>query len=151
MNNESRAGFTLLEVTLVLFLICLILGLSTVFFANTLPSNRLNATAREISATIRYARTLARVNGEKHTLTIDLDSKLYGIEGRGSKNIPDDINIKIIDPLLGEVHNGKYSITFYETGAIEGGTIVLSTKKKTVNIEVDPIVGSVVVKQETNW
>jgi general secretion pathway protein H len=143
------AGFTLLEVILVLFLISLILGLSTVFFANTMPSNRLNATAREISATIRYARTLARVNGEMHTLTIDLDSKLYWIEGSTSKKIPDDINIKIIDPLLGEVHNGKYPITFYETGGIEGGTIVLSTKKKTVNIELDPIVGSVVIKQET--
>lgn len=140
------AGFTLLEVILVLFLISLILGLSTVFFANTMPTNRLNATAREISATIRYARTLARVNSERQTLTIDLDSKLYGIEGSASKNIPDDINIKIIDPLLGEVHNGKYSITFYETGGIEGGTIVLSTKKKTVNIELDPIVGSVVIK-----
>lgn len=140
------AGFTLLEVILVLFLISLILGLSTIFFANTMPSNRLNATAREISATIRYAKTLARVNSERHTLTIDLDSKLYGIDGSASKNIPDDINIKVIDPLLGEVHNGKYPITFYETGGIEGGTIVLFTKKKTVKIELDPVVGSVVIK-----
>jgi general secretion pathway protein H len=147
MSNESKSGFTLLEVIIVLFLISLILGLSTVFFANTLPSTRLNATAREISATIRHARHLAYTNGEKQTITIDLDSRLYGIEGIAQKNIPSDIYIKVIDPLSGEIRSGKYSILFYETGGIEGsGTIVLFNNKKTIKIVLDPIVGSVVIR-----
>jgi hypothetical protein len=29
---------------------------------------------------------------------------------------------------------------------MEGGTIVLSTEKKTVSIQLDPVVGSVVIK-----
>lgn len=142
----DTAGFTLFELILVLFIISLIFGLSTIFFTNTMPSNRLNAVARDLSATIRYARTIAIVKNEKQTLTIDLDSRLYGIEGGISKKIPDDINIKIIDPLLGDINKGKYSVSVYETGGIECGTIVLSTKKKTVNIEPDPIVGSVAIK-----
>jgi general secretion pathway protein H len=146
MKIEDKSGFTLLEVILVLFIISLVFGLSTIFFTNTMPSNKLNATAREISAAIRHTRTLALVNSEKQTLTIDLDSRLYGLEGGMNKNIPNEINIKIVDPLLGDIVKGKYSISFYETGGIEGGTIVLSTKKKTVNIELDPVVGSVVIR-----
>jgi hypothetical protein len=53
----------------------------------------------------------------------------------------------VIDPLSGEIRSGKYSILFYETGGIEGsGTIVLFTNKKTIKIELDPIVGSVVIR-----
>jgi len=140
------AGFTLLELIIVLFLIVLILGLSTIFFANTLPSSRLNATAREMSATIRHAKHLALINGEKQTVTINLDSRNYGIEGVAHKNIPSAITIKVIDPLLGEIRNGEYPIIFSGTGGMEGGTIVLSTDKKTVSIELDPVVGSVVIK-----
>ena len=144
MKNSN--GFTLLEIIIVLFLMALILGLSTIFFANTLPSSRLNATAREISATIRHARHLALINGEKQTMTINLDSRYYGLEGIAQKNIPSGIALKVVDPLLGEVDTGEYPIIFNATGAMEGGTIVLSTEKKTVSIQLDPVVGSVVIK-----
>ena len=142
----SKSGFTLLELIIVLFLMSLILGLSTIFFANSLPSSRLNAAAREMSATIRHARHLALINGEKQTMIINLDSRYYSIEGIARKNIPSGITLKVIDPLLGEIRKGEYPIIFNATGAMEGGTIVLSTEKKTVTIQLDPVVGSVVIK-----
>jgi hypothetical protein len=140
------AGFVFLELIIVIFLISLILGLSTVLFSNILPSNRFNATVREISATIRHARSLSQIHGETKVVTIDLDLKRYGIEGRGDREIPPDINIEVIDPLSGEIHNGKYRLVLYPTGGIEGGTIVLWNSKKTVSIQPDPVVGSVVIK-----
>jgi len=140
------AGFVFLELIIVLFLISLILGLSTVFFSNILPSNRFNATIREISATIRHARALSQIYGETKIVTIDLDLKRYGMEGRGAKEIPTDINIKVIDPLSGEIHNGKYQFVLYPTGGIEGGTIVIWNSKRTVSIQPDPVVGAVVIK-----
>jgi len=141
-----RAGFTLLELIIVLFLISLILGLSTVFFANILPSSRFDATIREISATIRYARALAKVSGERKTITIDLDSGKYEIEGYGERGIPSNIDIKVKDPLSGEISTGKYQLVFNAVGDIEGGIIVLQDKKRIVDIEIDPVVGVAVVK-----
>jgi hypothetical protein len=99
-----------------------------------------------MSATIRHAKHLALINGEPQTVTINLDSRNYGIEGIAYKNIPSAITIKVIDPLLGEIRNGKYPIIFSATGGTEGGTIVLSTNKKTASIELDPVVGSVVIR-----
>lgn len=144
--SSQNNGFTLLELIIVLFLIMLILSISTVFFANTMPSNRLNATVREMSAAIKHARSLTQIAGEKQTITIDLDSKNYGIEGRMSKSIPSDIYIKVIDPFSGEKLNGKYLIVFHTTGNIEGGEIVLWNNKRAVSIRMDPVVGSVVIK-----
>ena len=72
--------------------------------------------------------------------------KKYGIEGLGSKDIPSDTQIKIIDPILGEIQDGKYQIVLHAIGGIEGGTIVLWSNKRTAKIHMDPIVGTVVIK-----
>jgi len=140
-------GFTLLELIIVIVIIVLVLGMSTLFFASTVPSAKLNGLSREISSTLKQARITAQNKGEKQTMIIDLDSKTYGIEGKEAKVIPPEITARVIDPLSGEVNRGKYSFIFYDTGGIEGGTILLTYNKKTMSIETDPVVGSIAVKQ----
>ena len=141
-----RKGFILLELIVVIFLITLIMGIVLVFFANFLPSNRLDATVRNISSTIKHARSLARINNHVQIVTIDLDAKQYGIEGREIKDIPADIGVKIIDPMSGEIFQGKYNFLLHVSGNIEGGTIILWNAKKSVSIQPDPIVGTVIIK-----
>jgi len=143
---EKDAGFTLLELIIVLFLASLMLGISTIFLANLLPSSRFDATVREISATIRHARSLAKITGENKTITIDLDARKYWIEGMDEKSIPSGINIKAKDSLSREITTGKYYLIFNASVGIEGRTITVWNEKKTVNLEVDPIVGAVIMK-----
>jgi len=142
--DQKTAGFTLIEIVIVLFLIMLILGLSAVYFSESLASVRIDSTGREVLATMRYARTLARTNHEKQILTIDLDAKSYGIEGHNSRNIPQEIRIRVLDPFSGEIWNGKYSMVFPASGAAGGGTILLSNNRKELSIISDPVIGSVI-------
>lgn len=132
---------------IVMVIIVLILGMSTVFFANALPSTKLNSLTREMSATFRQARALAQNRGERQVLIVDLDGRTFGMAEHTVRAIPPEINIRIVDPVDGSIEKGKYSFTFYSTGGIEGGSILLSYKTRTVTIEPDPVVGSVVVKQ----
>ncbi len=143
---KKQAGFTLLELIIVMALVALILGLSTAFFAHTLPSSKFNAAVRDLVSTIRYARSLAQADGENQTVTIDLDAKNFGIDGRGMKSIPPGVNVKVLDYTAGEIVTGKHSLVFPAIGGAEGGTIVLWDTKKSVTIALDPIVGSVVTK-----
>lgn len=143
---RDRSGFTLLELLLVLFLVVLMLMLSAAFFTNTLSSSRLNATAREISASIRHARTLAQIHGERQIVSIDLDAKQFGIEGRSLRTIPRDVNIKASDSVSGDVYTGKYLVVANPTGTVGSGMIVLWNRKKTVTIQLDPMVGATVIK-----
>jgi len=142
----NRSGFTLLELIIVIFLITLMVGLSAVFFANTLPSGRFNATAREIASTIRQAKHLAQLNGEKQVITIDMDSGSYGIEGRGEKKLPSGLRIKVTDLLTGDITSGQYHMTFHSAGSTEGGTVILWNDTKTAQIDVDPVAGAVIIK-----
>jgi prepilin-type N-terminal cleavage/methylation domain-containing protein len=144
---RRQEGFTLLELILVLLLIGLILGFSTfIVLGTTLPSARFSATARDLSTTIREARSLARVSGDKQTVIIDLDTGTYGIEGRKTRVIPADTGILIRDPFAGDIRNGQYRIAVHASGAPESGIIVLRSGKKTASIQTDPIVGSVTIK-----
>jgi general secretion pathway protein H len=144
--KDSEKGFTLLEIIVVITLVVLILGFTTLFFGNALPGAKLNSAARELSAMIRYAKILAQNNGEPQTVLINLDTGHYGIEGVQTRNIPEGINIRVTDPVAGEVSRGNYAVQFHESGIMEGGTITLWNTKRTLNIELDPIVGSVILK-----
>ncbi len=143
---SDAKGFTLLELLIVLVLVVLMLGLSAVFFGNTLSSGRLDAAARDISSIIRHAKSLAQMNGERQTISINLESGQYGMEGAGIKVLPKDVQVMIIDPFSGEIRTGEYRIIFQPYGGVEGGTVVLSNSRKSLNIQLDPVVGTVVIK-----
>jgi prepilin-type N-terminal cleavage/methylation domain-containing protein len=144
---QGQEGFTLLELILVLLLIGLILGFSTfIVLGTTLPSARFSSTTRDLSTTIREARSLARISGERQTVIIDLDTGTYGIEGRKTRGIPADTVVVIRDPFAGDIRNGQYRIAVHASGAPESGTIVLQSGRRTARIQTDPIVGAVTIK-----
>ena len=130
-----------------MFLVTLILGLTTIFFSNSIPSARLDATGREISATIRHARALSQNRGEDQVFMINLDTRQYGLQGRSMKTIPAEISVRVDDPLSGEVRKGSYPILFRAYGGVEGGTVILQGRKRALYIQTDPVVGSVVTRQ----
>ena len=148
--KKKDSGFTLLELIIVLFLISLITGMSTVFFANTLPSHRFNASVREFVAAVRYSRSLAQARGANETISINLDSNKYTIPGRGEKTLPPDVHVKVVDPLSGEITTGQYRLLFPGFGGAEGGTIVLWDKKRVARISLDPVVGTAVIRRTEN-
>lgn len=145
-SNSGTRGFTLLELIIVLLLISFIISLSIPFFARSLASSKFDETVRHLTAAIRHARTLSQVNNEVQVVYIDLDSKKYGIEGQGSRDLPPDIDIKVLDPMAGEIYKGIYPVVFSPFSGFGGGTIVLWNKKKKVSIETDPVAGAVAIK-----
>jgi hypothetical protein len=74
-----------------------------------------------MTATIRQASHLAQSTGKTQAIVINLDSGVYGIEGRGQKDIPRGTNIKVLDALSGDVISGEYKLVFYNTGALRAG------------------------------
>jgi len=142
----KQSGYALLEVVIVLFLITLIVGLSSFFVVDSMPGANLDAAAREVSATIRRARVLAMLNSEERRIIMDLDAKNYGMEGFGFKRIPGNVGMMALDPLHGEVKNGKYEIRFTANGSIVGGDLVLWNSKRTITVRPDPVLGSVTLR-----
>ncbi len=141
-----RKGYTLMEVMLVVFLIVLILSIATVFLANSLPKAGLRATGREMAATIKYAKYLAKANNDRQLFDIDLDSKTYAVRGRETKKIPSDIVITVVDANLDAIRNGRFSIVFDALGGNDWQSIILNRGDKKITIAMDPIMTAVIQK-----
>jgi Tfp pilus assembly protein FimT len=135
---------------IVVFLMSLILGISTIFFANTLPSAKHKAAARELAATIKYARHLAFIKNEKQIINIDLDAKNYSIEGRKITLIPSDISLSVYDNNVNAnpVRQGKYIISYDTTGGSGWGSIKLARGEKIITIKPDPIMVAVIADEK---
>jgi type II secretory pathway pseudopilin PulG len=145
---SAAGGFTLLELMIVLFLAMLMMSMGVIAMMNRLPSARLDAAAREISALMRQARTLARIHMVKQTLLVDLDARRYGIEGKLSLKIPEEVRLRIDDPLTGDVDSGIYRLVFTPFGGIEGGSILLTAGKRSISIKPDPVMGFLIDRKK---
>jgi general secretion pathway protein H len=145
MSSPPR-GFTLIELLVVLALAGLILGLSAFFFVGNLPSARIETLGRDMAASLRQARSMAKTSGEKKIFFVDMDAGRYGIEGSGDRGLPAGISIRVIDPDAAEVSQGRYRIAFQPDGRGGGETIVLTGGRQTVRVSVDPAAGAVILK-----
>ncbi|MDA8171184.1 MAG: prepilin-type N-terminal cleavage/methylation domain-containing protein [Nitrospiraceae bacterium] len=145
-RKQQYNGFTLLELLIVLFLISVIIAISSVSLVSVMKASRLESAARNISATLRYARALAELKGRREGVLIDLDSKSFGIENTpGQKRLGADIHMKVIGPRDEEIDSGVYRISFLPSGAVdEGGSVIIWDDKRQYEIEPDPVTGSTV-------
>lgn len=150
IQNSANRGFTLIEILVVLILMSLILAISTVFFANTLPKARHRAGAREIVATIKYARNLAASKNERQIVTFDLDAGNYGVKGRPVKTIPDETALVIYESDINAepVRKGKYNIYYDTTGTGNWDKISLTRGDRVIAIKSDPILTAVIADDD---
>ncbi len=139
---EKDAGFTLLELIVVLLLISLIASFSVVLFTGTLSSGKLDATARSLVAAMKHARGQSAMSGEPRAVFIDLDAGLYGIEGSDGRPFPKSITVSFADPLTGTQKSGKHLIAYDPVGGIRGGAVLLATPKRSIIVRPDPIVAA---------
>lgn len=151
-KNQHRVhqGFTLIEILVVLVLMSLIAGISMVFFAGSLPRAEQRAQAREIVATIKYARTLAASTRERQIVTFDLDAGKYGIKGRAVKALPDEMILVIdgSDRNADSIRKGQYSLDYDSTGTNNWVRISLIQGDRIIRIKADPILGAVIADDE---
>ncbi len=72
-GNETEAGFTLLEMMVVLAIAGLLFGLALPELAAATERMRLYAGVRQVMALLNYARETAIASDSTHTVTIDLE------------------------------------------------------------------------------
>ena len=77
-GETSRTGFTLLELTVVLFIVGLLLTIAFPYLGNV-SGARLDATARRLAATVRYLSGEAALHNRPYRLNYDLDKHSYWV------------------------------------------------------------------------
>ena len=153
-------GFTLLELTLVMFFMALIAGLSTPFVMSTLDRMELQTSARKVASALRYARSEAIASKKSVVFSGSLVRNQFWIK-QGYKNetpkITSLVNPIRLDHFIEEgednfISDDEFTVTFFPQGNSSGGLIGININesKSSENyyaISIDPITGTTKIKQ----
>lgn len=153
MRGQARsAGFTLMEILLVLVVMSLVLALTPPLFSNAMPSLSLKAFVNDLSSDLRYVRDSAVMQSRDTAMSIDFKNRLYGstmVSRVGAKQIPDNVEITVVG--LGEesFSEGELLIRFFSDGSSNGGKILVGNEANRYVIDIDWLTGRIQVREPT--
>jgi len=143
---RGNAGFTLLELIIVLLLIGLITALVVVSLSSSLPSTKFRSEVRKLGSLLRYARNRAQFLNQEKEVILDLEKREAHYEGKTRVAFSEDTEIYAIDPVDGEIREGLYRLVFFPGGGSTGSVIVITRKGRKTEIQLDPLTGSVILQ-----
>ncbi len=122
---DGNKGFSLLELLVVLFIMGLSISLVAPAMIGGVDKLRLNTASRELSASLRYARSLAVSLGKKQAINIDIDTGGYWLneDKDNMRYLPSDVHFRSLTVQGQEVSTGTGAIVFYPNGNTSGGVI----------------------------
>jgi general secretion pathway protein H len=146
--NPATAGFTLLEMLLVLSIIALA-SILVVPNMGKLDARTFSAQVRQATSLLNYARRTAVVRGQPSTATFyaaGLDEEDVLAPARNSVGSWESQGavLRYQDSTEREIAvDDKIEISFYPEGGSTGGTLLLSFEQQQVRIQVDSFTGRI--------
>jgi prepilin-type N-terminal cleavage/methylation domain-containing protein len=169
MQGRRHAGFTLLEMMIVMVILGLAISMVFGGAKNLLPESRLRSAAEDIANRISDVREEAIVRGWTVTFEYDLDRRTYYAWAVAPPGLIDEqlieedgrfyfdlggsqartelpFNVRFIDLQLGEenpVRSGIVQVTFNAFGLATAHTVHLENleTQQRMTVEVDPLTG----------
>jgi len=137
----------LIEITIVIFLMALITGITAVAFVSALPQARLKAAARDLASTLKYARNVACATNEKQIVHLDLNTASYALNGREPKYLSGNTAVTVFETADQKTvqKEGTYNIVYEAAFGSNWHSISLSRNGKTMIIKADPVLTAITV------
>ncbi|MEY4704144.1 MAG: hypothetical protein RL042_340 [Nitrospirota bacterium] len=156
----STAGFTILEIILVLFLL---VGLLGIVLPRISFEENLGSVGRRMVGTVRSLQRLAMSTRKPVRLYIDVDRGVYWpviLDGNQEKvptdaiwatpfNLPETIRFSDIQTSQGRKDSGRIDLFFYPTGRVDPVTMhLLDTNSNILAIAIEPVTGAIRMSDE---
>ena len=143
---RQNAGFTLLELIIVLSIVVLGFGVIAVNMSASDDSRALKAAARDLVSGLRYVRSQAMLTHKTTTLDFDLSNNTYLLSGQDKRySIREDIDVTV-KTAQSELQNGVAQLRFFPDGSSIGGRITLEKNKLAQEININWLTGHVTLE-----
>jgi prepilin-type N-terminal cleavage/methylation domain-containing protein len=154
---KQRRGFTLIELSIVVFIMAILMAVSLPFFVRSFNSASVSEMARKFVTACQFARLQAVLRHDRATMHIDLDRQTIWITQNVHTEDGDmpDQQLRIIEVpnrvfLLAAqqaeesiVRHGQVDIIFYPNGTCDGGALLINgvNKGDALTVMIDPVTG----------
>jgi general secretion pathway protein H len=141
-QSSPDAGFTLLELLIVLAVMALAVGLAMPLATRPAGDAALTATARKLAADMRMARASAIRDNTERTLTIDLARRRFWVDGlTGASAIAGGIAVDVVTVRAEQRSARQGRLRFFPDGSATGGTVALTGAGRRVTVKLDWMTG----------
>ena len=138
------AGFTLLELLVVLAVLGLVLALVPPLFTGTTAASVLKGAARELASAVRATRGEAIKANRETVFVLDVARREYVIGGRARKgSVAESLTLELVTAESERVDDSRAGIRFFPDGTSTGGRIAVSQGDREIQIGVNWLTGKV--------
>jgi general secretion pathway protein H len=123
---DPRAGFTLIEMIVVIAILGVTLALIGLKLQPVSPATHARGAAQEISGALRSARSLALMSNRSVVFTLDLSPQGYRWGGEPQRALPKDVSLGLLTgrDLVNSANEGR--IRFDPDGGSTGGRVSIN-------------------------
>jgi general secretion pathway protein H len=142
-NGTSCAGFTLLEMLVVLAILALVMSFAGPLLSGGTEGVRLETASSELAAALRLTRSAAIMRNSEATLMIDVEKRVFGSSAVPQRPFAPEIQAKLT--YASGIHSAASDggFRFFPDGSSTGGDVTLSLHGKQVKLCIDWLSGEV--------
>lgn len=147
VNRKRAAGFTLVELVVVLVLASIMLALVGTSISRSVSSAEMRASVRQMAASMRYTRTRAILDRQEQVFVVDIENRTYTAPQREPVELPEGVEVELNtarSELTSETVGG---IRFYPDGGSTGGNVRLAANNRVYRINVAWLTGAATLER----
>ncbi len=138
------AGFTLLEVLLVLAIMAALAAVLLPQIMSGRDHYQLTRNVRDVASAMRMTRALAIKAQADKTIQFNMDNKTFQVDGEKTREIDEEIDLKVLTAESEISEDGsRAGIRFYADGAATGGRVTLTLADDSRAIDVVWMTGQI--------
>ncbi len=119
------AGFTLVEILVVMIIIALVLGLVATSLSRSISGAEAREAARKMVAELRYTRSRAILDKSEQLFTVHIEERAYAAPGRERVVLPDGVEMQLTTAASEVIADDVGAIRFFPDGGSTGGRVDL--------------------------
>jgi general secretion pathway protein H len=140
--SAKRAGFTLMEMLVVLAIIALVAGVSTQLVRPASPKLRVEAAARALCSAARATRVRAIATNQEMSLFVDVAHRSFRSPVAAEVTLPNEARVDLT--VAGGQRQGREggAIVFFPTGGSTGGDVSIDLAGAHAHVGVNWLTGA---------
>lgn len=149
LRFSPSAGFTLLELILVLVIAGIVMAVVLPNFQPAIASMQLRSATRDVASALRHVRGQAMARGRDAEFFLDVNQHVYRVSGRRKAfALPSSVKLTLFTAESELTGDGQGNIRFFPDGSATGGRVTLETPGKKQLVDVNWLTGAVVIHDE---
>ena len=146
IGPTAQVGFTLVELLVVLVIMAMAYTLVSPMISSGVSGTELKASARQLAAGLRKARSEAVARRQQTVMTVEVEARQFQLSGDPRVyRLPQSVAVQLFTAQSELVAGTAGAIRFFPDGGSTGGRITVTSHLRKYDVDINWLTGQVVI------